>query len=121
NCALASSSESVLFRMLLGGGLGSPLEIVQLRVQPAFCQQSAMSALLHQLRLLDHQDDIGLTDSLEMVRDDDACSTLHQPLEGVEHSTRGYRVQAGGGLVENQDRGVAEYRSRDCHTLPLAS
>lgn len=80
-----------------------------------------MAPLLEDLAALaQHEDDVGVLDGGEAVRDDDHGAAGGGALERPLHEPLALRVQAAGGLVEEQDGGPPDQRPRDRHPLLLA-
>ena len=68
-----------------------------------------------------HDDDIGVADGGEPVRDDEAGAALHQFLERLLHEPFAFGVERAGRLVEDQDGRVLEQRAGDGDALALAA
>ena len=75
----------------------------------------------HDPAALQHHDLIGVLHGGEAVRDHQHRAVLHEPLERLLHQPLTLGVERGRGLVEEQDRRIAEQRPRDRQALPLAT
>jgi hypothetical protein len=56
------------------------LGAVQLGIQPALAHQLLVPAALHNPALIDHDDQIGIADRRQPMRDDDAGPPLHRQI-----------------------------------------
>ena len=79
-----------------------------------------MRALLDDRARLHHQNQVGVHDRGEPVRDHKARAVLHDGLHRANDGLLGAGVHARGGLVEDEDRRVGEHGARDCEELALA-
>jgi len=70
--------------------------------------QRLVRALFGQFAVLHDEDDVRVADRAETMGDDDGCSTLHQPAQGLHDGLLRDGVETGRRLVENQDRRVAD-------------
>ena len=102
-----------------GHGLGE-LGGVEPGVGAVGGQQLVVGALLDDVAGLHHQDQVGVADRRQPVRDDEArpagAQRGHRPLD--QHLGAG--VDRAGRLVEDQDRRVGQERPRDGDQLLLA-
>src|SRR5688572_26823951 len=55
----------------------------------------------------------------QLVRDEEDAGRALQPVDGVREAFRGRRVEAAGGLVEDEDARTLEHRARDGEALLL--
>ena len=78
-----------------------------------------MGAALHDAAGVEHDDLVGVAHRGQPVRDDQHRAVPHQPLDGLLHQPLRLGVERAGGLVENQDRRIAEQRAGDGDPLPL--
>ena len=69
----------------------------------------------------DHEDLVGAADGGQAMGDHDRRLALHQPVQRVEDELLAFRVQARGGLVQDQDRQVADQGARDGDALLLSA
>jgi len=53
------------------------------------------------------------------MRDEQCRAPRHEVLERIEHARFGRRVEGAGGLIEDQNRGIGEERSRQGEPLSL--
>ena len=70
-------------------------------------EQLVVRAVLDDPALVDHEDQVGVDDRRQPVRDHERRPADHQPLERVEDDGLGPRVDRRRRLVEDQDRRVA--------------
>ena len=80
-----------------------------------------MLSALDDLAALDHQDGVGVHDGVEAVGDDDGGAVLAEMLDRLLHGFFGFRIERRGGLVEQDDRRVADQRPRHRDALALAA
>ena len=78
-----------------------------------------MGAGLGHPTLVQHDDAIGATDGGEAVGDQQGGAPGHEPLEGLQDEVLGLGVEGGGGLVEDEHRGVAQQGPGDGDPLAL--
>ena len=76
------------------------LAVIELGIKAALRQQSVVVALLHDVAILHHKDDIGLTDGGQAVGHDKAGAALHHPGKGSLDAHLGAGVNGGGRLVQ---------------------
>ena len=79
-----------------------------------------MVALLHDVAVLHHQDEVGVLDGGEPVGDDKAGAALHQVGHGVLDEVLGSGIHRGGGLIQNHDLVVGQDGPGDGQKLLLA-
>jgi len=94
---------------------------VQLREQTTLCQQHARAAGLRDLAAAQHDDMVGIGDRAEPVGDDE--QRLLAPAGVKRRLDRRFReaVERVRGLVEHQDVGPTEERTRKPDALALPS
>ena len=80
-----------------------------------------MRALFNQFRVFDHEDDVRTANRAEIMGDGDGRSSLHQRPQRSDDGFLGGGVQAGGRLVENQDRRIANDRPGNGDALALTA
>jgi hypothetical protein len=56
----------------------------------------------------------------KVVRDNDGGPSLHQATHGFHHPLPRLGVEPGGGLVQDEDRGVPDHGPGDGYALPLS-
>src|SRR4051812_9953415 len=71
--------------------------------------------------MLDDDDQVGMSDRAEAVRDDECRSAFEQLGEGLLDQLLALGVEAAGGFVEDEDLWVGEDRAGDAETLALAA
>src|ERR1041384_1151132 len=98
---------------------GAELQVVKSAVQPVGGQEVAVRPALHDAPLGEHDDKIGVLHRREPVGDHEYRPMRHQPLDRFLHEALGLRVERAGGLVEDQDRWIAQQRARDRNALAL--
>ena len=84
-------------------------------------QQLLVAPLLCHLPLLYHKYHIHILDGGEAVGDGDGGPPLLSSVQRVLDNLLALGVQGGGGLVQQQDGGVAEHGTGDGHPLLLAT
>ena len=97
------------------------LQRKQLGVAPAPAQQLLVGANLHELAVFDDQDAVGHADGAEAVADEDGGFAQGQLLEALEDFVLGAGIEGGGGLVEDEELGVAHVSAAEGDFLPLAA
>ena len=80
-----------------------------------------MGAGLDDPAVVDDEDLVGVADRREPVRDDQGRPALEGGVEGALDRGLGLGVEVGGGLVEDDDRGLLEQQPGDGEPLPLAA
>ena len=80
-----------------------------------------MGALLRQPAGFEHVDAIARSRLFQAVRDADRCVTAAQRFERGIDGALGRRVERARGLVEQQDVGPAQQRTRDGNALALTA
>src|SRR6266545_6510033 len=98
---------------------GPELQVVESAVQTVRRQQVTVASALHDATLRQHDDEIGVLHGREPVGDHEDGAVRHQPLDRLLHQPLGLRVERAGGLVEYQDRRIAQQGARDRDALPL--
>ena len=88
---------------------------------PPLREQLVVRALLHQLAVVQHHDQVGVADRGQAVGDHERGAAHHQVVERVEDHGLGLGVDRRGRLVEDQDRRVADEGARDADALALAA
>ena len=96
------------------------LQIVQRIVKPAFFQQFAVVAAFLDLAVLDDQDAVGFDDGAQAVGDDEGGAVFHHFGHGLLDQLFRFRVQRGGGFVENEDLRFFQHGPGDGDALALA-
>src|SRR6266850_5816945 len=98
---------------------GPELQIVQPAIQAVRREQVAMRPALHDPPLRQDDDEIGVLHRREPVGDHEHRTMRHQPLDRFLHEALGLSVERTGGLVEDQDRWIAQQRAGNRDPLPL--
>ena len=75
---------------------GPDLRSVELLVEAAPQQQFRLRALLHQLALVQHEDQVGVVQGGEAVGDHEGGAAHHQPVERVENHGLGLGIHRRG-------------------------
>src|SRR5665647_2155600 len=102
-----------------GGGPGE-LRLVQVVVRTLGSEQPGVVALLDDLAVLHHEDDVSVADRREAVSDHERRTPVTQGTHSLLHQHLGAGVDRAGGLVEDQERRIDEERPRDRDELLLA-
>src|SRR6266542_3084767 len=100
------------------GDLDGPVA-VQRRIEPAQCHELLVRALLDDLPVLQHHDQVGVADRRQPVRDDERrAAGEQQPQRALDLPLRA-DVDGARRLVEDQDLRVGEQRPRERDELAL--
>src|SRR5574341_1990920 len=102
-----------------GGAFGRVLDAIELGVDAVARDELGVAAALDDAAPLEHDDAVGALDGREAVRDNDGGAPAHQGVERRLHLALGLGVERGGGLVEDQHRGVLEEGACDRQALAL--
>src|SRR6185437_2094052 len=109
---------------LLGLGLLQFLvlvrEAIEAPVDAALLQQLLVGTLLAQHALVHDEDQVGALDGREAMGDTDAGAAGEHAGEGFANFELGVGVHAGGGFVEDQDRGIRRKSAGEVDQLLLA-
>lgn len=97
------------------------LQLDHAAVEPALCHQLCRRALLCDAAVGQHDDLIGRFDSAHPVGDHQNGLAGKQAGKRALHFGFVFHIQAGGGLVQQDDRGVFQERPGDRDPLPLAA
>ena len=107
--------------VISGSGLHAlELAVVQGGVKAALSQQLVVIALLHDVAVFHHKDDIGLADGGEAVGHDEAGAAPHHPGKGGLDAHLGTGINGAGGLVQDQDGRVCNGCTGNGEKLSLA-
>lgn len=90
-------------------------------VDAPLLQQLLVIALLQQIALAEHEDDICVLHRGEAVRDDDHGAALTSALKGRLDQLLALGIEGARRLVEEQDVGAADERARNGDALLLAA
>src|SRR3984893_13362052 len=103
------------------GGLVSirKLQLVKLGVDAVAVQQLLVGSFFCHHAALDDDDPVGVAQGAESMGDRDDGAAPHQPFHRLDHQRLGLGVKRRGGLVENQNRVVADERTGDPDALTL--
>ena len=114
-CALPILFGPCAHPLLLG------LRAHQPEVGAARAHQRGVVAGLHDRSVVEHQDAFRPDHARQPVREDEGGAPLHQPVQRLLDHRLVLRVHRGQGLVEDQDRRVAQQRAGDRDALALPS
>src|SRR5215217_9726802 len=95
------------------------LQGVEPGVEPAGGQELLVGSDLCDAAVLDNQDLIHVAHQPELVGDDESGAPFGEGPPAVLDGARRFGVEAGLGLVQDQDRALPEHRPRDGDALPL--
>jgi hypothetical protein len=87
----------------------------------ALRQELIVGAGFGDAAMLDVDDLIRIGDGEQVVGDDDGGAPGDEPAQGGENALGGLSVEAGGGLVEQQKRSIANHGSGDGDALALSA
>ena len=88
-------------------------------VHAVLAQELVVGAFLHDAALVEHGDPVGKADGRQAVRDEDDGPPLGEIGESLLHDVLALGVEVGGGLVQDEDRGILQERPREGDPLPL--
>src|SRR5262245_1741113 len=109
--------KSLSRRDELGG-----LQLEQAAIDAARARRErSVGALLDDLAAVEHQDAVEAAHRRKTMRDHDRGAALHQPRHRLLDQPFRFRIEARGGLVQDQHRRIRQERARQRHALPLAS
>ena len=94
---------------------------VQVGVEAAAREQLGVPARLDDAAVVEHDDEVGLTDGREAVGDDDRGAALEGGVQRPLDGDLGLGVEVGGRLVEHDDVGRLEQQAGDGEPLLLAA
>ena len=103
------------------GLLVAELQIVEPAIEAAGAEQLVVRAALHHPARVEHDDLVRVAHGGEPVSDHQHRPLRHEPVDRLLHQPLGLGVERAGGLVEDEDRRVAEERPRDGDPLPLSA
>ena len=83
--------------------------------------QRFVAAFLDDAAAVEDQQPVERLHRRQPVRDDQRRASDHQPFHGVLDQHLRFRIEAGRGLVEDQDRRICQEGARDRHALALAA
>src|SRR5918998_886281 len=95
------------------------LQGVEPRVQAVGGQKLLVGAVLCYAAVLDHEDPLHAAHQPELVCNDEGGAALGQGAPALLDGARRLGVEAGLGLVQDQDRALPEHRPRDGDALAL--
>ena len=98
---------------------GRELERMEAPEHAVLAQELVVGAFLHDAALVEHGDPVGEADGGQAVRDEDDGPALGEIGESLLHDVLALGVEIGGGLVQDEDRGILQERSREGDPLPL--
>src|ERR671924_1240745 len=131
SCWLQASSAVVpnrsLFAGLVSGFWGAKnglfvrrnLESVKMSILAVAGQEFCVRAFLDDASTVDHDKAIGQAHGAKAVGDDERGASSRGALKRVHNGALGNGIQTAGGLVENQNRRVAQHRASDSNSLFL--
>ena len=80
---------------------------------------SRLAAALDDAALLQHHDAVCIADGGQAVRNDKAGAAVHQAVHAALHQRFGAGIDGGGGLVQDQHRGIGHGGAGDGQQLAL--
>src|SRR5918997_1958978 len=95
------------------------LQGVEPGVEAARGQKLLVGAVLRDAAVLDHEDPVHAAHQPELVGYDEGGASLRERAPALLHGARGLGVEAGLGLVQDQDRALPQHRPRDGDALSL--
>ena len=97
------------------------LETIELVVHPSLLEQLGVCSLLNHLAAVDDGDGVGVVDGGETVSYDDTRSSLPGLVQSLLHYLLTLCVQGRGGLVQEEEFGVANECTSDGNSLLLTA
>ena len=97
-----------------------PLSGVKLVIPALFLQKLVVGAALDDPSLFQNHDAVRVFDGGKTVGDHESGAALHQPVHALLNQRLGAGVDGGGGLVQNQHRGIGHGGPCNGKKLPLA-
>ena len=107
--------DSTSFRSVLHTGL----EVVEVAV--LVLAELFVAAILHDLAVAEHEDQVAVPDRAESVSDHNRSAALHGSVQGMLHDLLTLLVQGTRRLVQNQDSWVLDQRTSYSDALLLAT
>ena len=80
-----------------------------------------MPALRGDVPVVEHHHHVGQFQGAQALRDDEGGAARQQPAQGIVNQLLGVRIDAGGGVVEDQDARIHQNGPRNGDPLPLAA
>ena len=108
-------------RQFLARHLGFALAVPHAGIETVAGEQRMVSATLHDLAPIQHDDLVGADDGGKPMRDDQCGAIFRDPFERILNLLLGMAVECRGGLVEQEDRRTFQDGSRNGHALLLAA
>src|SRR6478736_6819973 len=102
------------------GPLLAELGRMERGVEPAGGEQLGVGALLHDAAVVEDEDQVGVADGGEPVRDHQRRTSLERGVERLLDCGLGLAVEVGRGLVEHHDGRRLEQEAGDREPLPLS-
>ena len=100
---------------------GGVVQVLEARIEAIERDDLAAGAALDDAALVEDEDAVGVPDGGEMVGDDKGGSALEEVAEGFKDQALGFFVEAGTGLVEDHDAGIADHCPGEAEALTLAA
>lgn len=95
------------------------LRFLEAIVVTLLCHEFCVGAALHDLALVEDEDEVRVLDGGEAMRNGDYGASSGEPVDGRLNVALGLHVHGGGCLVEDNDRRVAKDCTGDCDALFL--
>src|SRR5439155_18013028 len=121
HCSAAPGAAGSRERVGLATRLPPCLRPPEPGVASLLCEKLVVRPTLDDAPLVQHDDEVGVADGGEAVRDDQAGASRKQRRERFLHAALGGRVERARCLVEDEDAGIFHNRPRERQPLPLAA
>jgi len=102
-------------------GRRAKLDPVEASVSSVERQQLVVRPALDDRTLMQHEDDVRVTDRRQTVGDRDRRAAVEQPRNAFEDQVLRFRIERGRRFVEQKNGRVADQRSGDGDPLALSS
>src|SRR3954468_13142 len=100
---------------------GVKLETMETRVTAVLREQLVVRARFGDAAAMQHEDHVGVAHGSQPMRDRDRGPAFEEVRQALEDQIFRQRIERGGGLIEEENRRVANNRARDRDPLALAS
>src|SRR5712691_3770511 len=100
--------------------LGTQLDLINVLVDTTLGHELVVRPPFDNLTILQHQDEVSLSHRAQAVRHNKRGAAVHHRDHGLVDAPFRFHVNAGGGVIEDQDWGVEQDRPGDGEALALS-